>query len=327
MIKLKNYLKNRKQCTSANNITSNNKIISCGVPQGSVCGPLLFLLYANDISKVLKSCKVSLYADDTVLYYSSSNLNDTIKFVQDDLNRLNEWCILNKLTINCKKNEYCIYGMRSIIKKSKTQDMILSLNNTVLEKVCSYKYLGFTLDDQLNFNKHVKELTNIVTHKLYLLSKIRKYLTKNACTTLFKTMILSLIEYGDIIYAGTNQSNLNKIVNLFYRGLRICENSNDPVSKEILCHNNHISPLESRRKMHLLLFMHKQTCKSNLTKRTNIRTRLHCAPVFKTYKPDNEKSKQNVLYRGAIAWNALPSYDRNKTFTEFKSKLKHDQFV
>ena len=160
-------------------ITSSFRNITCGVPQGSVCGPLLFLLYINDISHVLRNCKVSLYADDTVLYYSSSNLIEMVNNVQSDLHRLNEWCSSNKLTINCKKTKYCVYGMRSIVKKSKNQDMILSLNNTVLEKVCSYKYLGFILDDHLNFNKHVKELTKIVTHKLYLLSKIRKYLTTN----------------------------------------------------------------------------------------------------------------------------------------------------
>ena len=92
----------------------------------------------------------------------------------------------------------CLWNEVDRKKENKTQDMIISLNNTVLEKVCSYKYLGFILDDQLNFNKHV-------THKLYLLSRIRKYLTKRASVTIFKTMIISLIEYGDIIYAGTNQ--------------------------------------------------------------------------------------------------------------------------
>ena len=169
---------------------------------------------------------------------------------------LNEWCNNNKLTINCKKTKYCMYGMRSIVKKSKKIDTILSLNNTVLEKVCSYKYLGFILDNQLNFNKHIKEMTNIITHKLYLLSRIRKYLTKNACTMIFKTMILSLIEYGDVLYTGSTQQNLNKIVNLFYRGLRICENSN-VVTKDTLCTNCHIAPLETRRIFHLLLFIHK----------------------------------------------------------------------
>ena len=89
--------------------------------------------------------------------------------------------------------------------------MLLSLNNTVLEKVCSYKYLGFILDDQLNFNKHISEIANIVSHKLYLLSKIRKYLTKDA-----STMILSLIEYGNIVYAGTTNKNLDKLDKLFF---------------------------------------------------------------------------------------------------------------
>ena len=324
---IKNYLHDRKQCTYAKSVLSNEEIITCGVPQGSVCGPLLFLLYINDISKVLKKCKVSLYADDTVLYLSGKNLDEVVTIIQDDLVLLSNWCSKNRLTINCKKTKYCIYGMRSIVKKSKTQDTILSLNNTILEKVCSYKYLGFILDDQLNFNKHTKQLINIVNHKLYLLSRIRKYLTKRASTTVFKTMILSLIEYGDIIYSGTNKTNLDKIVNLFYRGLRICDNTNNKVSKEDLCHNCHIAPLNVRRDMHLLLFMHKQTRIEDLIKKTHIRTRLHQAPVFKICKPNNEKVKQNILYRGAILWNGLPASDRNKAFKEFKTSLHNNQFT
>ena len=131
---VKNYLSNRKQCTYANNILSEEKIITCGVPQGSVCGPLLFLFYINDISKVLKNCKVSLYADDTVLYYSAKDMQNVISSIQSDLTRLNMWCNKNRLTINCKKTKYCIYGMRSIVKQSRTHDMIISLNNTVLKR-------------------------------------------------------------------------------------------------------------------------------------------------------------------------------------------------
>ena len=120
--------------------------------------------------------------------------------MQNHLNALSKWCTGNKLTINCKKTKYCSYGMRSKIKKSKTEDTILSLNNYILSRVCSYKYLGFILDDHLNFNKHVNEMWNTVTHKLYLLSKIRRYLTTEACVLIFKTMILPIIEYGDIKY-------------------------------------------------------------------------------------------------------------------------------
>ena len=88
---IENYLSDRKQCTYANNKLSCEKLITCGVPQSSVCGPLLFLLYINDISKVLNNCRVSLYANDTVLYYSGKNLDDVVTIIQDDLRLLNDW--------------------------------------------------------------------------------------------------------------------------------------------------------------------------------------------------------------------------------------------
>ena len=321
---LKNYLSDRKQCTVANNIVSSEELITCGVPQGSVCGPLLLLLYINDISTILQNCKVSLYADDTVIYYSDSTLEEAIPKVQQDLNLLSDWCNRNRLTINCNKTKYCVYGMRSIVKKSKNIDTLLSLNGTVLEKVCSYKYLGFILDDQLNFNKHISEITKIVSHKLYLLSRIRKYITKSACICIFKTMVLSLIEYGDIIYAGSSQNNVDKLSKLFYRGLRICDNSNiNRLTKNLLCKDCYISPLETRRDVHLLLFMHKQLSNEELLKTSNIRTRLHQAPVYKLYKPNNKKVKQNIVYRGAFMWN---SCERNKDFNTFKSKLIRDNY-
>ena len=321
----KEYLKGRNQCTIANDIVSSSKPITCGVPQGSVCGPLLFLLYINDISRSMKNCKVSLYADDTVLYYSSSSLNIAANKVQNDLAALNEWCEINKLTINCKKTKYCVYGMREIVKKSKNVDMILSLNNVILERVCSYKYLGFILDDHLNFNKHINSMVSTVSHKLYLLSRIRRYLNNAACISIFKTMVLSVLEYGNIIYSGTSKINLEKLDKLFYRGLRICDATNNKVSNKQLCEDYNITPLESRREVQILLFMHKQTQNTDILKKTKIRTRLHAAPVFRTYKPNNEKARSNVMYRGAIKWNALPYIERNKDFNDFKKKIRRDK--
>ena len=100
---LKNYLSERFQCTIANNITSCIEPVTCGVPQGSVCGPLLFLIYINDLSKVMDYCKVSLYADDTVIYLAHNNVQNALYLLQSDLNKLVEWCTDNKVTINCKK--------------------------------------------------------------------------------------------------------------------------------------------------------------------------------------------------------------------------------
>ena len=258
---------------------------------------------------------------------SHSNLQIATQLLQKDLDSLNVWCKKNKLTINCKKNKYCVFGMKSTIKKSNNIDTVISLNNIILDRVCSYKYLGFILDDRLNFNKHISELCNLVSHKLYLLSKIRKYLTKTACINVFKTMILSLIEYGDIIYKGTTAKNLDNISTLFFRGLRICCMTQEKTSKSDLCQECNISPLETRRDVHLLLFMHKQLYNKDLLSISKYSTRLHQAPVFKIYKPNNEKAKQNIIYRGAVLWNALLAEHRNKELLTFTSWLKGDKYT
>ena len=98
-------------------------------------------------------------------------------------------------------------------------DIQISLNANILERVCSYKYLGLILDEHLNYNKHMTEMTKLISHKLFLLSKIRRYITKDACINIFKTMVLSVIEYCDIIYAGTTQANITKIDNFYLQGL------------------------------------------------------------------------------------------------------------
>ena len=110
---------------------------------------------------------------------------------------------------------------------------------------------------------------------------------------------------------------LIKLIIFFYRGLRICDANYVAKSKTQLCNDSNIITLEKRRNV-LLLFMHKQCDKVELLKHSNVRTRLHKAPVFNTYKPDNEKACQNIFYRGANVWNKLPSCDRNSDFKDFK---------
>ena len=115
-------------------------------------------------------------------------------------------------------------------------------------------------------------MCNLISHKLYLLSKIRNYITATACVTVFKTMILSLIEYGDIIYEGTTLKNIETINKLFYRGLRICCVPQGGMTKLELCRKCQISPLETRRSVHILIFMYKQLCHNELLNKSKYNT-------------------------------------------------------
>ena len=165
---VKNYLHDRTQCTLANNLCSPSSKIVCGVPQGSVLGPLLFLIYVNDMKNVLCHSNHHLYADDTVIYISSNNINDAVNRLQIDLDKYGEWCIGNKLTVNTKKSNFVIYGTRS--KISRLHHVRLEINHEILTRVPFYKYLGVFLDTNLNFNKHVDVSRKLICHKLYLFS-------------------------------------------------------------------------------------------------------------------------------------------------------------
>ena len=153
---LTNYLENRKQATIANNVQSDTGNIVCGVPQGSILGSLLFLIYVNDLNSCLTSTSDFLYADDTVLLCSGSDLNNVCSNMQNDLDNISNWCNSNKLTINSKRTKFMIVRSRNMLKKIKNINLDLKMDGQTLDRVHCYKYLGISIDDNLNFNKHVR---------------------------------------------------------------------------------------------------------------------------------------------------------------------------
>ena len=109
----KNYLTNRFQCTLANNVRSNLLPITCGVPQGSVLGPLFFLIYVNDVQHAVTNCGIKLYADDTVLYQAGVNREEARFKLQASVNEFKLWCNVNALTINVSKTKVMAFATRS----------------------------------------------------------------------------------------------------------------------------------------------------------------------------------------------------------------------
>ena len=106
----KNYLENRSQVTKFNNATSSNVSSEYGVPQGSTLGPLLFLLYINDIAKVVRACSIHLFADDTLLYFHSKDLDSLIHTVNLELDNVHEWFNQNLLKLNVQKTKFMLIG-------------------------------------------------------------------------------------------------------------------------------------------------------------------------------------------------------------------------
>ena len=318
---IENYLKHRSQCTLASNICSKKAPIKCGVPQGSVLGPLLFLIYVNDMKNILLHSKHYLYADDTVIYLSGANVADVVNKLQTDLKRYGIWCKGNKLTVNTRKSNFVIYGTKSRV--SKVQNLNFELHGDKLIRVPYYKYLGVYLDSNLTFNKHIDVSKKLVCHKLYLLSKIRKHINEYTSTRIFQSMIAPLIDYGNIVYSGTSVRNLDKLQSLQNRGLRICINDNQYYSTDLLHHRCKVPNLDTRLTYNLRKYMFRQKNNMELVVQREIRTRRHDAVIYETCRPNLEKYKKGAIYRGIVEWNNLDVNTRNiETFCEFKSVQK-----
>ena len=318
---IRNYLTDRKQCVVANNCTSSNAKVTRGVPQGSVLGPLLFLAYINDLKSFLERSNHFLYADNTVIYCSGNNQHQIKQNLQADLNKFNSWCKGYKLTINTKKSNIVSFGTKK--RLAKFHNPILYLNNEKLDRVSYYKYLGVYMDSTLTFNKHIDNTRKLIGHKLYLLSRIRRYVDEYTSICIFKSMIAPILDYGDIIYAGTSSCNLDKLQSLQNRGLRICTNENYYIPK-ILLHQRCLVPnLKTRRTYNLRKYMYKQQDNVDIVVNRNIQTRRHDAIVYETSIPLLEKYKKGAIYRGIQEWNNLTVDTRNiDSFQKFRTVQK-----
>ena len=256
-----------------------------------------------------------------MVIYITGDIWTTTELLQLDLKYFKSWCDRNQLTMNIKKNKYVTFGLKSQTRKIHNHD--LCNNNMKLEKVSSYKYLGMTLDMNLNFNIHLENCLKLISHKAFLLNKIRKYINISTATTIYKTMILPIIEYGDIIYMGANQKRLHDLQLAQNRILKICLYENRRANTDMIHQRCNINLLQERRILHLNLFMYKQRHNVNIVNTRNIRTRAHDALIFKTERPQNEKYKRNIFYKGALSWNSLPVYERNiETYEKFKENQK-----
>ena len=220
---IKDYLSNRYQFVEINGVPSELMSISCGVPQGSILGPMLFLLYINDMYTCTKILKLILFADDTTIVFTSNDLNKLIRTVNKELVLLSDWFALNKLSLNSLKTNYMIFKNNNL--DSPLPDLIL--DGVTVTRVQSVKFLGVLVDEKLTWKNHVTVVEKKLSSASFILRKIRYKITQRTALTLYDTLILPHVMYCNIVWGNTCKSYTSNIVRLQKRALRTClENKN-----------------------------------------------------------------------------------------------------
>ena len=218
------YLANRKQYISlGHDLKTGTQNILCGVPQGSILGPLLFLLYVNDLpnSSVLDPI---MFADDTNLFFEHTDLRILFSMVNDELEKIYEWFNANKLSLNADKTKYSLFH-----KPSKTDDLPLLLpkvliNDKEVERVGSIKFLGVLLDEHLSWKEHVRYTENRVAKSIGSLYRAKAFLGKHSLLTLYYSYIHTYLNYANLLWASINRTNLKKLLSQQKYAIRIVNN-------------------------------------------------------------------------------------------------------
>ena len=212
------YLHQRKLMAKCNNTLSQEYNVSYGTPQGSILGPLLFIIFCNDLNLHLTFLTCIQFADDTTLYCSEKSLRLIESNFNHDIEIIYDWFCANKLTLNASKSVGVIF--RSNIKDS--HELKITIGDTVIKPVTETKFLGLWLDDKLNWNKHYSELLIKLNQGVNLLRKAQKLLDKSSLLSLYYAHFHSHLTYAMVVWSGMySKRMLNKFQKLQNRCKKI----------------------------------------------------------------------------------------------------------
>ena len=168
----KSYLTNRSQYVEYNNVKSKTEIITHGVPQGSILGPLLFIIYMNDFSRSSELLFSILFADDTSVFIEGTCLNDISEILNTELEKISIWLEANKLTININKTHYMMFH-RTRIKH--ITNFKIYISNNAIDRSINTKFLGVIIDNKLNWAAHILYIKNKISKSIGIIYKIRNF--------------------------------------------------------------------------------------------------------------------------------------------------------
>ena len=335
---LENYLTNRQQFVQFENHKSSFQPIQCGVPQGSILGPLLYLIYVNDIENSCHSNILS-FADDTTIFSSHSDIFTLFERVNKHTNDLFTWFCANRLSLNAGKTKYIIIKPRQ--KQCNLSGLKICINNIPLTRIgkgCeeeATKFLGILIDENLSWKQHIAFLNNKISRTLFIIKQVKHFLPCESLKTLYYSLIESHLSYGILAWGNASESIKHRTTILHKRAVRVINKAN---------YNSHTDPLFKSSKIlkfndlydqKVILFMHDYTANKLPGSFNAIFTFNRDLPNSHNTRQSNHfheerclsKFSQNLpLYNFPKIWNKWTGVLGNSSRSHLKRNLMAAQF-
>ena len=314
------YLFNRSAQVSYNDVLSEAQQLKSGIPQGSILGPLLFVLFFNDITDIIDT-NIVKYADDTVIYWADKDVTNLSKILTNEMAKLEKWMDENELILNAKKGktEVLVFGTAQRLKRQ-SGEICVRYKGTKINTTTSYRYLGVEIDSTLNLNTNFELCYKRASGRLRLLSKLRCFLDSTTACKLYRSMIVPVVTYCGILNLKPTTGQSRKLAALHERARRIIgmrakecsvlspERSNIKRAC-ILVHNILNNDICDALQSHITTHEHIKTTRNNKC--------LATLPRIKT-----EYARKGFYYMGAKVYNNLPIDIRTvENKKDFKEKL------
>ena len=313
----KSYLTNRQQFVKIDNIESTFLEVKCGVPQGSILGPLLFLIYVNDMYLSVPKLNAVMFADDTNLFISGADYKTLFKIMNEQLSLIETWFAANKLSLNTDKTKYTLFCSKSMEDILPLKLPKICIGNKEVNRTRYTKFLGVLIDENLTWDNQLNAVSSKISSQIGIISKSRKFLNNHAMKMLYFAFINPYLTYGNVVWGSVQKSKLNKIHTLQKRAVRIISHAPRGSHSRPLMIENKILNIYEINLFNFFKFMHKvyknevPNCIQN-----KFTKNVHKYPTRfseSTYNCNrftvNIHNKFSFPYRGPYIWNYLVMID------------------